>query len=113
MAVEDAPDRVVEPVADDRERNARSFDLGDERRERAVDHHAVQVRVDLLAARVEQRDLLGHAVVRADLAAAPGLLDGLPARAREALEQRVGDVLDGNGAVEIAENGPVGHALSL
>ena len=90
VAVEDAADRVIETVADDRERDAGAFGLGDERRERAVDHHRVQMRIDLLAARVEQRDLFGHAVVRADLAAAPGLFEVCqPGRAKRSSSESV------------------------
>src|SRR5690606_36017446 len=96
-------------VAEHGQRHAGVTRRRDERRERAIDHHAVEMRVEFGVARFEQADLLRHAIARTDLAALPGLLQRLPARSPEALEQGVGDVLDGDRAVEVTEDGPVGH----
>src|SRR6185437_12856863 len=71
-----------------------------------------QVFVDLLTRGIEQRDLAGHALGGADLAGTPVAFQHLPFGRREAVEQRVRDVLDGDGAIEVAQDVPSGHGNS-
>ena len=76
----------------------------------ARDGLAERIRVlDLGAAHLQQIDLAGHAFARADAAGAPVLLQRFPTGAAETVEQRVDHVVDGNGAVEIAQDGPAGY----
>jgi CheY-like chemotaxis protein len=76
----------------------------------ARDGLAERIRVlDLGAAHLQQVDLAGHAFARADAAGAPVLLQHFPTGTAETIEQRVDHVLDGNGAVEIAQDGPAGY----
>jgi hypothetical protein len=67
------------------------------------------MRIEFGIARIEQPDLLRHAIARTDLAALPRLLDRLPTGPAEAFEQLIGDVLGVNRAVEVAQDGPLGH----
>src|SRR6185312_9666657 len=108
-ARENPMNAVVEAIAEDLDRQIALLRKRDELRKGRVDLALVQMRVELLAIHVQQRDLPCHAVARADASGTPFVFQRLPAITAEALEQSIGGVFDGNRSVEIAKYGPVGH----
>src|SRR5690348_1181382 len=109
VAAQDGFDRVIQTVADHRQGHAGGDRGRDESGKGGIDPQTLEVFVDLLARSIQQRDLAGHARRRTDLAFAPFAFQLQPVRMREALQQRVGGVLDGDGAVEVAEDVPLAH----
>ena len=112
VAREDRADRVIEAIADHPQGGACTQRRLHELLERGIDAQRREVLVDLIARGVQQRDLAGHALGRTDLAGAPVAFQHPPFGRREMIEQRVGDVLDGDGAVEVAQDVPLGHGNS-
>jgi hypothetical protein len=110
---EDRANRVIQAVAEYLDGRASTYCHLCEIRERRIDNAFGQVRIEFGPAHVEQCYLSGHAVARTNASRAPSSLEHFPARAREALEQRVGGVIQRNRAVEIAKYRPVGHKLSF
>src|SRR6516162_9084329 len=105
MVPQDPNDGVVESIAVHLDRDVRApLALFDEAREGRIDFDRVQIGVELLPSGFDERNLAGHALSRTESPGKPLGLDFPPFGVRETLKQAVGDILQGNGSIEIADN---------
>ena len=77
-----------------------------------IDMDAIGYGIHLRLAGAQQRDLLLHAVTRADMALFPTAFRSPPFGQRMFFQKRIGDIFGGNGMVKIAKYGPGHYVLS-
>lgn len=99
-ARQDAPDGVIEAVADDDRLDVMVSAEGDEIDETRIDVDGVEQMIEGRAAAMQQRHLAGHANGGADQARLPLGFDVAPARCRKGFQQHVGHVACRNRSIK-------------
>lgn len=100
-------DRIVQAVADDAQWQAQLLGASDEGDETWIDLHLVQMGIKRGRIQFQQPHLALHAFTRADLSRLPLVFQFLPARLAVFLQQRVDDIFEADGAVEVTQDAPV------
>ena len=103
-AFQDRPDVEREPVGREHERRLPLFRPRDERRERRRELGVFErEREHLLARALQHRDLVVRRLAQAHLAGVDRVVEPLPARLAEPVQQQLGHVLQAGCAVEVHE----------
>ena len=104
VAVEHRADGAVETVGQHEQRVALAAERIDEAAKTGVDLDRPDEGIHLGGRRAHEIDLAHHALARADAAGLPVLLDVVPRRIGEPLQQQVRGIDRSNGSVEVQED---------
>ena len=99
-------DRIVQAVADDAQWQAQLLGASDEGDETWIDLHLVQMGIERGRVQLQQPHLALHAFTRTDLSRLPLVFQFLPARLAVLFQQRVDDIFEADGAVEVTQDAP-------